>query len=94
MKALSDYENLSHEELRARIKAVRDAAGDRLAVFAHYYVVDEVVQIADFVGDSLALAKRAADSNAEALLFCGVHFMLETADIRRSRRKRNDRHGA
>lgn len=81
MKALSDYENLSHEELRERIQAVRDAAGERLAVFAHYYVVDEVVEIADFVGDSLALAKRAADSKAEALLFCGVHFMLETADI-------------
>ncbi|MBR0224536.1 MAG: quinolinate synthase NadA [Thermoguttaceae bacterium] len=81
MKALADYENLSHEELRAKIQAVREAAGDRLALFAHYYVVDEVVQIADFVGDSLALAKRAADSKAEALLFCGVHFMLETADI-------------
>lgn len=81
MKALTDYENLSHEELLARVKAVREAAGDRLAVFAHYYVYDEIVEIADFVGDSLALAKRAANSNAEALLFCGVHFMLETADI-------------
>lgn len=81
MKALTDYENLSREELLKKIKAVRAVVGDRLAIFAHYYVVDEVVEIADFVGDSLALAKRAADSKAEALLFCGVHFMLETADI-------------
>ena len=81
MKALADYDKLSHDELRARIQEVRDSAGDRLAVFAHYYIVDEVVELADFVGDSLALAKRAADSKAEALLFCGVRFMLETADI-------------
>lgn len=93
MKALTDYENLSHEELRARVKAVRDAAGDRLAIFAHYYIVDEVVEIADVIGDSLALAQRAAESKAEALLFCGVHFMLETADILANRPEKVEARG-
>lgn len=81
MKTLAEYEKLSNEELLAKIRAVRDAAGDRLTILAHYYAPDEVVDIADFVGDSLALAKKAAASSAEAILFCGVYFMLETADI-------------
>ena len=81
MTNLADYENLSNDELRARICKARAAAGSRLALFAHYYVCDEIVELADCVGDSLTLARRAADSGAEALLFCGVRFMLETADI-------------
>ncbi|MBQ9875405.1 MAG: quinolinate synthase NadA [Thermoguttaceae bacterium] len=81
MRNFSDYAELSADELRARIAAVRAAAGDRLVVLAHYYVPDEVVDLADFVGDSLGLAKQAAASPAEAVLFCGVKFMLETADV-------------
>lgn len=81
MTSLQSYENLEREELLERIASVRRQAGERLAIFAHYYVEDEIVELADFVGDSLALAQRAASSPAEALLFCGVHFMLETADI-------------
>ena len=81
MKELADYENLPVEELLDRIARVRREAGDRLEIYAHYYICDEVVRLADFVGDSLALARRAAESRAEAILFCGVHFMLETADI-------------
>lgn len=81
MEELADYENLSSSELRERISRVRREAGSRLEIYAHYYIPDEVFELADFVGDSLALARRAADSRAEAILFCGVHFMLETADI-------------
>lgn len=81
MKCITDYMNLSPEVLREKIAAVRAAAGERLTILAHYYVPDEVVEIADYVGDSLGLAKKAAASPAEAVLFCGVKFMLETADI-------------
>ena len=88
MRPLIDYENLSDAELQARIQRARERAGDRLQIYAHYYVCDEIVELADVVGDSLALARRAAESTAEAILFCSVHFMLETADILANRPER------
>ena len=81
MRDITDYTKLSPDVLRAKIAAVRAKAGDRLAILAHYYVPDEVVEIADYVGDSLGLAKKAAASPADTVLFCGVKFMLETADV-------------
>ena len=54
MKELTEYNDLSADELRERIAAVRKAAGDRLTVLAHYYAPDEIVDLADYVGTALA----------------------------------------
>ncbi len=78
----AEYQRASTEELHNRIRAAKATLGDRVVVLGHFYQRDEVVQHADFLGDSFQLANAAQTvPNAEAIVFCGVHFMAETADI-------------
>ncbi|VAW57835.1 Quinolinate synthetase, partial [hydrothermal vent metagenome] len=64
-----------------RILAAKEKLGERLVILGHHYQRDEVFQHSDFTGDSLKLSRAAAESKAEYIVFCGVHFMAEVADI-------------
>ena len=73
---------LTLENVPALQAEVRELARARNAVIlAHNYQVPEVQDVADFVGDSLGLSRQAASADADAIVFCGVHFMAETASI-------------
>ena len=76
------YLKLSGDELRERIRAARAELGDRLVILGHHYQRDDIIEFADFRGDSFKLAQQAADNSAaDYIIFCGVHFMAESADI-------------
>jgi quinolinate synthase len=78
------YLRLSDDEMDARIAAAKRALGERLVILGHHYQRDEVIKFADFTGDSLKLARAAASRHtADFVVFCGVHFMAESADILR-----------
>ncbi|WP_394938531.1 quinolinate synthase NadA [Psychromicrobium sp. YIM B11713] len=77
-----EYKDATDQELEARILAAKAALGERVVVLGHFYQRDEVIKYADFVGDSFQLANAAKSKpEAEAIVFCGVHFMAETADM-------------
>jgi len=76
------YTQLSDAELRLRIQSAREKLGSKLVILGHHYQQDDIVAFADFTGDSFELSRRAADQKgAEFVIFCGVHFMAESADI-------------
>ncbi|MGR0318273.1 quinolinate synthase NadA [Agromyces sp. ZXT2-3] len=78
----AEYREASDAELHERIRAAKATLGERVVVLGHFYQRDEVVQHADFTGDSFQLANAAMTRpEAEAIVFCGVHFMAETADM-------------
>jgi len=81
----AQYRDANDDALGEIIRARRSQFGDRLMILGHHYQQDEVIQHADFIGDSLKLSQTAADEakrrGTEFIVFCGVHFMAETADV-------------
>jgi quinolinate synthase len=77
------YAQMDGAELDRRITAAREALGNRLVILGHHYQRDEIIKYADYRGDSFKLAQLAAAhrKDADYILFCGVHFMAESADI-------------
>ena len=70
---------LKTEELKAEIRRMCEEKG--AIILAHYYTIGDIQDIADFVGDSLALARKAAETDAKIMVMCGVHFMAETCKL-------------
>ena len=75
------FNTLSEEDCHERIRAARARLGKRAALLCHHYQRADVYQYADLTGDSLRLSRMASQTEAEYLVFCGVHFMAEVADI-------------
>ena len=76
------YLDLPDDEMAVRIEAAKAALGDRLVILGHHYQRDEVIRFADYTGDSFKLANAIAKHpGADDIVFCGVHFMAESADI-------------
>jgi quinolinate synthase len=80
-KIIDQYLTLDNQECHERIVASKQRLGKKVVILGHHYQQQEVFVHADFVGDSLKLSRQASESDAEYIVFCGVHFMAEVADI-------------
>ena len=78
---INSYMNLTSDELDQRILRAKEMLGSELLILGHHYMREEVIKFADFRGDSFRLSQQAAESNAKYIVFGGVFFMAETADI-------------
>lgn len=79
--ALEKFLVLPDEEIEERIELARRELGDRVVILGHHYQRDDVIRHADLTGDSYQLSVMASQTDAEFIVFCGVHFMAESADI-------------
>ncbi len=79
--SLENYLALPDHTMDARIAAARARLGSTTILLGHHYQRDEVIRFADFTGDSYKLSRIAADTDAKYIVFCGVHFMAESADV-------------
>ncbi|WP_307066919.1 quinolinate synthase NadA [Alkalibacillus filiformis] len=80
-KIPEQYKQMDDEQLERIIMNAKEQLGDELFIPGHHYQKDEVIAFADARGDSLELAQKSAHTTAKHIVFCGVHFMAETADI-------------
>src|SRR5205085_217100 len=82
-QALPDrYVGLSDQDMDERIRAARETLGSRLVILGHHYQRDEVIRFADYTGDSYKLSQQISKHpDADFIVFCGVHFMAESADV-------------
>jgi quinolinate synthase len=76
-----EYARLTPEQLNDRIAAGKSELGERIVILGHHYQRDEVLAFADITGDSLKLSQQAARQDARFIIFCGVHFMAESASV-------------
>jgi len=79
--SLDNYLAMPDHSMDGRIAAARAKLGKEALILGHHYQRDEVIRFADFTGDSYKLSKIASESSSRYILFCGVHFMAESADI-------------
>ncbi|MFA6236834.1 MAG: quinolinate synthase NadA [Bacteriovorax sp.] len=80
-KPIISEEELSDAEVLIELKKIKEELKDQVVVLGHHYQQDDVISFADITGDSLQLAREAANLNKPYILFCGVHFMAETTDM-------------
>jgi quinolinate synthase len=80
-RELEEYLVLSDEEIAERIESAREALGPRVVILGHHYQRDDVIRHADLFGDSYQLSVMASQTDADHIVFCGVHFMAESADV-------------
>ena len=91
---IASYKSLENDELSSRIQRVREAMGSELLILGHHYQQDEVIEHSDLRGDSYQLSQMAAENtDCKHIVFCGVHFMAETADILANRQEVLDQRG-
>lgn len=81
MIELDSIRPLTQEQAMERAYAAKAALGKRLTILGHHYQADSIVEISDITGDSLELSRKAAKVDSEFIVFCGVHFMAESADM-------------
>ena len=81
VRPIEDFLVMADEEVHAQIEAAREALGPRVVILGHHYQRDDVIRHADLTGDSYQLSVMASQTEAEYIVFCGVHFMAESADI-------------
>src|SRR5881275_2396 len=81
VRVLEDYLVMPIEEIDERIEEARRELGARVVILGHHYQRDDVIRHADLTGDSYQLSVMASKTDAEFIVFCGVHFMAESADI-------------
>src|SRR5215510_1822376 len=83
-RPFSEYAALPADDIRARTWAAKRRLGQRLVILGHHYQRESVIEFADFRGDSFKLSQlAAAQADADFIVFCGVHFMAESADVLR-----------